>query len=143
MTDQTPPERLRELVEQWRKTAVEADEMSNARIAQQREKAAAIHDAFARCYRQCAFELSALLSPGVGAVPEPGWREIASAPKDRPILLFAPHQGRVVGYYHHAAQNSAWESLPGWHTIKPSHWMPLPEIPPLGAVPEPQKDDKA
>lgn len=66
--------------------------------------------------------------------PDQTWRPIETADKTRPVLLHAKNQGRVVGYWHAAAENSAWETLPGWHRVEPTHWQPLPVPPGDGAT---------
>lgn len=68
------------------------------------------------------------------------WKLIASAPKDRPILLFGPYEDISVAEW----RGKAWACLAdGRHAIEsqtdfgteyidfavPTHWMPLPEPP--------------
>lgn len=72
---------------------------------------------------------------------QPGWRDIASAPRDGTRILVIGHRGahsdiaewgngrflgRVKGY------ERGWRYIPG-RTIEPTHWMPLP------AAPQPQE----
>lgn len=62
------------------------------------------------------------------------WQPIETAPKDGTRLLLhpGPRDYSVVG--RRSLLNHWWESLPGKHRVRPSHWMPLPTEPEVAGV---------
>lgn len=65
-----------------------------------------------------------------------GWRDIASAPKDRSaILVFCPESGRdndkirLVYRFDGETKFRIYASGGRWLTETPTHWMPLPSPP--------------
>jgi hypothetical protein len=69
----------------------------------------------------------------LGAGPQAGWRDIATAPKDGTMIMVSEpsmpiQRHRIVVWWVHR-----WLTVPGRITVRPTHWMPLPN-PPSAAV---------
>ena len=64
------------------------------------------------------------------------WQPIETAPKGRRILLWGKYWSDSQGYMDIPLIgiwnnfNERWEAAwMGWFGIRPTHWMPLPELP--------------
>ena len=88
--------------------------------------------------------LRALVASSSVPQGEMGWRDMASAPKDRTeILVWENHEDgprrRIVIYPSH---HWGWLSVPGRIKVRPQGWMPLPIPPASLAGGDAQKDEK-
>lgn len=85
-------------------------------------------------YRECA-------RAAIAAMPQrEGWRDIASAPKDKWIWLFYPTVGfedrQCVGWWNDGQQRFV--DSDDWREFsQPTHWMQLPAVPSPASPPPP------
>lgn len=74
-----------------------------------------------RLARECA-------DKGIGSISGAGWQDIATAPKDKIVLVTRskddhPTTAKLVQL---AGRNPEWRTVPGFYRVNPNLWMPLP-----------------
>lgn len=58
------------------------------------------------------------------------WRDIASAPRGVPVLVYKPNtQEQYVAAYVHGKFGPGWCTIDGFEVFKVTHWKPLSEPP--------------
>lgn len=67
--------------------------------------------------------------------PSEGWRDIASAPRDRTEVDVWSDAGRFTDCHFHCGEWLYWaaglDDEPHWVAVNPTHWQPLPSPPSL------------
>jgi hypothetical protein len=88
-----------------------------------------MHDTFEATYEP------AETAPQSSDAAQSKWQPIATAPRDKPILISAPHEEVCAAEWTEAIKTAWWYPLgiiptrKGWIQFEPTHWMALPEPP--------------
>lgn len=69
-------------------------------------------------------------SAEAGGARLPGWQPIETAPKDGSTVLgYTPNESVAYGDVFYEREQEHWARLPDCFSVRPTHWMPLPDPP--------------